>query len=155
MKERSAADGENENPSTLEALLNRGMSPKDAMLTVIDMLMAGIDTVSYYLLNFIHLMQIFDIVTFLQLQTSHTTSFLFYFLAKNPEKQEKLRKEILSVVGPKGNNVTLESLNKLNYLKACIKESLRLRPAVMGNGRILGDDLVLSGYNVKKGVSLN
>ena len=55
MKERSAADdGENENPSTLEALLNRGMSPKDAMLTVIDMLMAGIDTVSYYLLNFIH-----------------------------------------------------------------------------------------------------
>jgi cytochrome P450 len=73
-------------------------------------------------------------------------------LAKNPEKQEKLRTEILSVVGPKGNNVTIESLNQLNYLKACIKESLRLRPAVMGNGRILGDDIVLSGYNVKKGV---
>ena len=78
---------------------------------------------------------------------------MLYFLAKNPEKQEKLRKEVLSVVGPKGNNVTLESLNELNYLKACIKESLRLRPAVMGNGRILGDDIVLSGYNVKKGVN--
>ena len=43
MKQNSVDE---ENPSTLEALLNRGMSPKNAMLTVIDMLMAGVDTVS-------------------------------------------------------------------------------------------------------------
>ena len=59
-------------------------------------------------------------------QTSHTTSFLLYFLAKNAEKQDKLRKEIVSVVGPKGSAVTAEALNELRYLKACIKESLRL-----------------------------
>jgi cytochrome P450 len=61
------------------------------------------------------------------MQTSHTTSFLLYFLARNPEKQEKLRQEILSVVGSKGTTViTPGALNELHYLKACIKESLRL-----------------------------
>lgn len=52
-------------------------------------------------------------------------AFLFYFLARNPEKQEKLRKEIQSVVGPKGSEVTASVLRDLPYLKACIKESLR------------------------------
>jgi len=50
---------------------------------------------------------------------------LLYFLARNPDKQEKLRDEILSVVGPKGTSVTPEALNELRYLKASIKESLR------------------------------
>jgi cytochrome P450 family 12 len=77
------------------------MSPKDAMVMVIDMLIAGIDT------------------------TSTTTSFLFYYLAKNPDKQEILRKEVLSVVGPRGAPVTVAALNELRYLKACVKESLR------------------------------
>ena len=40
------ADSE-EDPSILEEILIRGMSPKDAMVMVIDMLMAGIDTVSF------------------------------------------------------------------------------------------------------------
>lgn len=57
--------------------------------------------------------------------TSHTTSFLLYFLARNPEKQKKLREEVLSVVGPKGTKITPSALNELHYLKACIKESLR------------------------------
>ena len=52
-------------------------------------------------------------------------SFLFYYLAKNPEKQEILRKEVLSVVGPRGAPVTVAALNELRYLKACVKESLR------------------------------
>ena len=112
------------------------------------------------------------------LQTSHTTSFLLYFLAKNPEKQEKLRNEILSVVGPKGSRFKFQKLDELRYLKACVKESLRLEskilqpflvnyliskllqnyyhnrmmPAVMGNGRIIDKDIVLSGYRVPRGV---
>ena len=77
------------------------MSPQDAVELVINMLMAGIDT------------------------TSNSTSFLLYLLAKNPEKQEILRKEVLSVVGPRGAPVTVAALNELRYLKACVKESLR------------------------------
>lgn len=67
----------------------------------IDLLMAGIDT------------------------TSHTTSFLLYQLARNPEIQERLRREVLDVVGPKGSPLTVSNANNLHYLKACIKESLR------------------------------
>ena len=85
----------------LEELLVQGMPMKDATVMVIDMLIAGIDT------------------------TSYTTSFLFYYLAKNPEKQEILRKEVLSVVGPRNAPVTVAALNELRYLKACVKESLR------------------------------
>ena len=85
----------------LEELLTRGLSPKNAIVFVIDMLMAGIDT------------------------TSHTTSFLLYFLARNPDKQELLRKEVLEVVGPRGSPLTDSAINDLHYLKACIKESLR------------------------------
>lgn len=43
MKQRPA-DSE-EDPSILEEMLLRGMSPKDAIVMVVDMLMAGIDTV--------------------------------------------------------------------------------------------------------------
>jgi len=46
-------------------------------------------------------------------------------LAKNPAQQEKLRKEILSVVGPKGSPVTAAHLRDLHYLRACIKEAMR------------------------------
>ena len=100
-KIKSRPEDSDEEPTILEQLLLRGMSPQDAVVMVIDLLMAGIDT------------------------TSHTTSFLFYFLAKNPDKQEILRKEILSVVGLRGSPVSVKALNELHYLKACIKESLR------------------------------
>ena len=59
------------------------------------------------------------------MQTANTTGFLLYYLARNPDKQEILRREILSVVGPRGTPITASSLNKLDYLKACVKEILR------------------------------
>ncbi len=90
-----------EDPTILEEFLARGMTPEDTVIMVIDMLMAGIDT------------------------TSHSTSFLFYLLARNSEKQEKLREEILQVVGPRGSPVTASCVNELHYLKACVKETLR------------------------------
>ena len=96
---------------------------------VVDMLMAGIDT------------------------TSHTAAFLLYHLARNADKQDMLRKEILQVVGPKGSTMTPSALNEMHYLKACVKECLRLHPATFANARVTDKDLVLSGYQVPKGVS--
>ena len=57
-------------PTMIEELLLRGLQPKDVVVMVIDMLMAGIDT------------------------TSHTTAFLLYYLARNPRVQERLRQAI-------------------------------------------------------------
>ncbi len=50
IKSRSASSSASEDEhSILEDLLIRGMSPKDAMVMVVDMLLAGIDTVFNYL----------------------------------------------------------------------------------------------------------
>jgi len=59
------------------------------------------------------------------LQTSYSTAFALYHLAKNPDKQEKLFQEIHRYLPDKDQPVTSNILNELKYLKACIKESMR------------------------------
>ncbi|CAH2091759.1 unnamed protein product [Euphydryas editha] len=68
---------------------------------------------------------------------TNVTSILYY-LATHPEKQSKLRKELAS------------KDEKQSYLKACIKESLRLRPVVIGNIRLTSKEYNILGYNIPK-----
>ncbi|XP_033255029.1 probable cytochrome P450 12a5, mitochondrial, partial [Drosophila miranda] len=42
-----------------------------------------------------------------------------------------------------------------SYLRACIKESQRIYPLVIGNGRFLNRDSVLSGYQVPAGTCVS
>lgn len=86
------------------------------------------------------------------MQTSFTTSFALYNLAKNPRVQEKLYKEALELLPNPQGNVTDEILIKANYAKACLKESLRINPISVGIGRTLTQDIALSGYRIPKGV---
>lgn len=102
-----------------------------AFVMVLDSLLAGVDT---------------------------TTSGLvatLYMLAKNPDKQEILRKEVLSILPEKSSKLTPQSLNNIPYLRAVIKEALRLNSPINGNIRSTGTDLVLKGYQVPKDVSLS
>jgi cytochrome P450 family 49 subfamily A len=48
-----------------------------------------------------------------------------YQLAKNPEKQDKLYRELETVLPTPATPVDVKCLDKLTYLKACIKETLR------------------------------
>lgn len=41
------------------------------------------------------------------------------------------------------------------YLRACLKEALRTSPVITGNGRMAGQDIVLSGYKIPKGTMLS
>jgi len=84
--------------------------------------------------------------------TSTALIAVLYCLAKNPEKQEILRKEILTILPEKDSKVNELSFNNAPYLKACIKEALRLLPPVTGNIRRTSQDLVLQGYQVPEGV---
>lgn len=95
-----------------------------------DMLAAGIDT------------------------TSVAISGILYNLAKNPNKQEKLRQEILQILPEKNSKLSATSFNNVPYLRAVIKESLRLKPVVNGNIRAVPEDLVLQGYQIPKGVDI-
>jgi len=58
-------------------------------------------------------------------QTASSVANALYYLAKNPEKQQKLFEEIQQCVPDKDQPVTSDILNELRYLKACIKESMR------------------------------
>lgn len=86
-------------------------------------------------------------------QTTYTTTFLFYHLAKNPDIQENLYKETLKLLPNVNSSVTEEVLQEAQYAKAVLKESLRLRPISVGIGRVLQNDAEFSGYHVPEGVS--
>jgi len=86
------------------------------------------------------------------LQTGNVAASLLYHIATNPEKQEKLREEVMSVLPDKASPVTHDVLNQTKYAKACIKESLRLFPIAAGILRTLQTDVCIGGYRIPKGV---
>ncbi|XP_017020158.1 probable cytochrome P450 12a4, mitochondrial [Drosophila kikkawai] len=130
--EKEAKEGvvrpENEQ-SVLEKLLK--VNKKVATVMAMDMLMAGVDT------------------------TSSTFAALLLCLAENPEKQEKLREEVMKVLPQKDSEFTEASMKNVPYLRACIKESQRVRPLIVGNARVLAKDSVLSGYQVPAGTYIS
>lgn len=114
--------------SVLEKLLR--IDKNVAVVMAMDMLAVGIDT------------------------TSSAIKSLLYLLARSPEKQEKLRHEILSILKNKNDPITPEKMKSLPYLRACMKESQRVLPVVSGNARQTGFDIVLQGYRIPKGTQL-
>ncbi|KAF7283081.1 hypothetical protein GWI33_001487 [Rhynchophorus ferrugineus] len=110
--------------SVLERLLKTDR--RIAITMTNDMLIAGIDT------------------------TGKTMASALYFLAKNPEKQEKLRQELKTYLPNKESVVNQDMIRASPYLKAVIKETTRLAPIAIGNLRSTVKDLVLSGYQIPK-----
>ncbi|KAH0545616.1 cytochrome P450 CYP12A2-like [Cotesia glomerata] len=110
--------------SVLESLLS--IDEQTAYIMALDMLTAGIDT------------------------TGNATGLLLYHISINPRVQEKLREETLNLLPDKTSPVTFDVLNNIPYLKACIKESLRLAPIAIGNLRTMRTDVVLAGYKIPK-----
>lgn len=59
----------------------------------------------------------------------------------------------MKVLPEKNTPFTEEKTNNLPYLRACIKEVIRVLPVAGGNFRAVGEDIVLQGYFIPKGVS--
>ena len=59
---------------------------------------------------------------------SNTLGFVAYFLATNPDVQEKLQKEIDSVWDDESKMPSYETVNGLPYLDMVISETLRMYP---------------------------
>uniref|UniRef100_A0A8C2GVZ9 Si:ch211-113j14.1 n=2 Tax=Cyprinus carpio TaxID=7962 RepID=A0A8C2GVZ9_CYPCA len=74
--------------------------------------------------------------------TSNTLSWTLYHLARDAEVQNRLYNEIASVC-PNKELPTAEHLTRMPYLKAVIKETLRIYPVVSGNGRLTVDSEVI------------
>lgn len=75
-------------------------------------------------------------------------------LAKHPKKQCKLRSEILAIAPTKDCVLTVESMKKLVYLKASIKESLRMFPVSPGVEEEIRENIVLEGFQIPEGTRI-
>ena len=87
--------------------------------------------------------------------TSSATSFMYY-LAVNPEWQEKLREEIWAVTGgPDGNGnprpLSYEDLGKLELTEMAFKETMRMMPPVPSMPRRALKEFEFGGYRIPAG----
>ncbi|XP_022076963.2 sterol 26-hydroxylase, mitochondrial [Acanthochromis polyacanthus] len=74
--------------------------------------------------------------------TSNTLSWALYHLSRDSRVQDLLHRELNSVC-PDKRQPTTDDLSRMPYLKAVIKETLRLYPVVPGNGRFVSENEVI------------
>lgn len=85
--------------------------------------------------------------------TANVLSFVLYHLAKNPTAQDRLYTEIRQRC--KDSELNESMFANMPYLKACIKESLRLVPPVRdGIRREIERDTVVAGFTIPSGTTL-
>ena len=78
---------------------------------------------------------------------------MLFELAKQPALQDQLYHEIKAVLGDKVNP-SWEDLQNIPLVRNCLKETLRLYPALQVNLRTIMEDAVINGYEVPAGVRL-
>lgn len=76
-------------------------------------------------------------------------SFMLYLLSINQSAQTKLREEVDKVLGKR--SCTMADLQAMPYLKAVVKETLRLFPPIPINARVTQEEVVISNYRIPKG----
>lgn len=131
LQQRKDEDHMGRKCSVIQTLLSKpGLSKKDVLTFIMDIIFAGIDT------------------------TSHTMAFCLYLLARNPEAQKKLQEEVDHVTAGLQGPLTSKHMAHLSYTKAVIKETFRIFPLTFGLARILNRDMVLQGYRIPAGYSV-
>ncbi|XP_067442146.1 1,25-dihydroxyvitamin D(3) 24-hydroxylase, mitochondrial [Thunnus thynnus] len=85
--------------------------------------------------------------------TANSMLWAIFNLSRNPGAQRKLLEEIREVVPP-DQDPCGEHIKSMPYLKACLKESMRLSPSVPFTSRTLDKDTVLGDYAIPKGTVL-
>ncbi|XP_037498618.1 cytochrome P450 3A24-like [Rhipicephalus sanguineus] len=81
--------------------------------------------------------------------TSTTIAVTAYFLALNPDVQEKLRKEVDDCFATNGPEPSLDVISQLKYLNCVVSEALRLFPATARLQRSGDIDYVLGDTGIK------
>ncbi|XP_037525424.1 cytochrome P450 CYP12A2-like [Rhipicephalus sanguineus] len=118
--------------STLIASLQRDgkLSFKEIFTFIFDFIIAGSETVA------------------------SAATYCLYCLAMNPVAQQRARQEVQSISKSEESSEVRLKYTELSYVKACIRESLRLYPTISGVHRKLDHDVVMSGYLIPKNTVL-
>ncbi|CAJ0582832.1 unnamed protein product, partial [Mesorhabditis spiculigera] len=86
--------------------------------------------------------------------TSTTANWFFHLMGANPECQAKCQQEIDEIMGPEDRPLTFEDLGRFRYLEACLKETMRLYPAVPLIARYVAEDAKIKDYVLPKGTNI-
>ncbi|KAK8764331.1 hypothetical protein V5799_033060 [Amblyomma americanum] len=81
--------------------------------------------------------------------SSATSSFASYFLAINPDIQDKLRAEVDECFRKHGSSPPYDEVQKLPYLDCVVNETLRIMPTTVRLERTPFEDYVLGDTGVK------
>ena len=81
--------------------------------------------------------------------TSVGLTWTLYLLATHPEHQEKARAEVRNLLGD-SDRITSEVVDKLEYVTAVIKESLRMYPPALFTGRLSIQDDKVGSFEIPK-----
>lgn len=77
--------------------------------------------------------EIIDNCLFFHLAGTDTQTYIlqsmFYAISKNPQVIPKLKEEVDRIYKD-GSNVTIDTINELDYLHACVMETLRMYPSI-------------------------
>ncbi|XP_078275460.1 1,25-dihydroxyvitamin D(3) 24-hydroxylase, mitochondrial [Rhinoraja longicauda] len=101
--------------------------------------------------------ELYATITELQIGGVETTAnsllWAIFNLSRNTKAQEKLYEELLRVL-PEDQAPTAEDIRKMPYLKACLKESMRITPSIPFTSRTLDEETLLGDYLLPKGTTL-
>ena len=82
--------------------------------------------------------------------TSSATTLVFY-LAKNPEWQDRLREELRAITGGKGRPLNYDELGQAELTEMAFKEALRMMPPVPSIPRRALEEFEFGGYRIPAG----
>jgi len=81
--------------------------------------------------------------------------FTLALLAEYKDIQDRVRKEVNTIMQENRGKITMKSLHDLPYLERCIKETLRLYPSVYHISRLILEDAKLKSYLIPAGTQVH
>ena len=83
--------------------------------------------------------------------TATTLGWVSYFLALNPDVQERLIQELDTVLDKHNGEITYEAVNEMSYMDMVINETLRMCPAALRLDRVCNKDYTYENIKIPKG----